>query len=76
MGDLSHKQLMSELDTLLSDIEAYSNATGLSTATLSRKLLGDGTRYDKLRRKEVGLTLRTLNRAKQRLAEMQQGEAA
>lgn len=67
---------MSDLDTLLADIEAHSKLSGLSTATLSRKLLGDGTRFDKLKRKEVGITLGTLSKAKQRLAELQSQEAA
>jgi len=61
---------MSDLDTLLSDMADFAKASGQSTATLSRKLLGDGTRYDKLLEKSVGINLRTLERAKAKLDAM------
>lgn len=70
---------MSDLDTLLTDMAAFAKASGLSTATLSRKLLGDGTRYDKLLNKSVGINLRTLERAREKLDVMrkeQPSEAA
>lgn len=67
---------MTELDTLLSDMAAFAKASGLSTSTLSRKLLGDGTRYDKLVEKSVGINLRTLERAKIQLDTMRKEQSS
>ena len=70
---------MSDLDALLNDAEAFAKSQGLSVATISRKLFGDGTRIRKMREKKAGVTFARMEKARKTLTELQQasqGEAA
>lgn len=70
--------LMTELERLIADAEAYANTAGLSISTVSRKLFGDGTRIHKMKAGQGSALASTINRAREKLSEMTQtsGEAA
>nr|WP_243396508.1 sulfate adenylyltransferase subunit CysD [Marinicaulis flavus] len=63
---------MSEITTLLNQAKAAAESTGLSVSTISRKLFNDGKAIARL---EAGgqCTLKTLETARARLAELQSG---
>lgn len=60
---------------LIERIRALAEAQGLSTSTLSAKILGNGKRFAEI---EAGgsLTLATYAKAQARLDEMERGQAA
>jgi hypothetical protein len=61
---------MGEVSELIQRADAYAARAGLGTSTVSRKLLGNGVRLDELRR-GGSLTVATLERAKQRLSDLE-----
>ncbi len=66
---------MSEITSLLAEAKAAAETTGLSLSTVSRKLFNDGKAIARL---EAGgqCTLKTLETARTRLAELQSGASA
>lgn len=62
---------MTDLDLLIADAEAYAKKAGLSIATISRKLFGDGTRIGKMKSGEASALSRTIKTARIRLSQME-----
>jgi len=65
---------MSEIETLITRARAAADATGLSISTVSRKLFNDGKAIGRLQNGGQ-CTLKTLNNARERLAEIEAGVA-
>lgn len=66
---------MAEIETLIARAEALASSSGLSLSTVSRKLFNDGKAINRLR--EGGqCTLKTMQTAQSRLAELEQGTSA
>lgn len=65
-----HVVFMPDTQQLLKRVRALSERTGASTATLSRKLFGNGQRFDEIER-GGSLTLATYERALDRISEME-----
>lgn len=67
---------MTDLERLLEDAGQFANETGRSISTVSKRLLGDGTRIGKIQRGEATAYASTIGRAIQRLEEWRREEAA
>ena len=67
---------MTDLDILIADAEAYAKKAGLSIATVSRKLFGDGTRIAKMKAGDASALSRTIKRAREKLDGMEASQEA
>ena len=71
--------MSSLLDNLLSEADAFSKESGLAITTISNKLFGHGRRISDYRKGNHSPSLRTLEKAQERLDELKkkpQAEAA
>ena len=66
---------MTDLKTLLDDVENFALETGVKPSTLSGKLFGDGLRYGLLRSGKATITIRVLERAREKLDVMKKNRA-
>lgn len=62
---------MSDLDRLVARAEAYAKATGFALGTVSVRILNDGKALGEIKRGGRSMTLRTLEKASARLAELE-----
>jgi len=62
--------MSSLLDNLITDADNFSKESGLAITTISNKLFGHGQRIDDYRKGTHSPSLKTLERAYERLAEL------
>lgn len=69
-------EVMDSIDQFVQRAAGYADRRGMALSTLSFQLFNDGKRLRLLRDKQVGITVRRLSEASEKLTELERAERA